>query len=156
MANTYTQINIQSVFAVKGRENILKDHFRDDLFRYISGILRQIGAYPLAVNGWKDHIHIFFELPPTLFLSDIIKKVKASSSKWINENRLVAGHFQWQEGYSAFSYSRNQRHAVIKYIMGQEEHHRVKTFKEEYMNMMKEFEIEYDMKYLFEFFEDLK
>ena len=155
MANTYTQINIQSVFAVKGRENILKENFREDLFRYISGILRQKGTFPLAVNGWKDHVHIFFELPPVLSVSDILREVKASSSKWINENRFVPGRFEWQEGYSAFSYSRSQRDGIIKYIIGQKEHHRTRTFREEYMDLLKEFEMEYDARYLFEFFEEL-
>ena len=155
MANTYTQINIQTVFAVKGRENILKENFRENLFRYISGILRQKGTFPLAVNGWKDHVHIFFELPPVLSVSDLLREVKASSSKWINENHFVPGRFEWQEGYSAFSYSRSQRDGIIKYIIGQQEHHRTKTFREEYLNLLKEFEMEYDARYLFDFFEEL-
>ena len=97
MANTYSQINIHCVFAVKGRENLITKNFRDDLHKYMSVILKKDNAYPLAVGGWKDHVHIFFELLPDLKISDLVRMVKASSSKWINDNSLVAGNFQWQE-----------------------------------------------------------
>ena len=152
MANTYSQLNVQGVFAVKGRENIISKNFRDDLYRYISGILKNDGSYPLAVGGWKDHVHVFFELPVTLSVAKQMQMLKASSSKWINDNRLAKGKFSWQDGYGAFSYSRSQRDTMIKYIMNQEEHHRTKTFREEYMELLKEFEILYDEKYLFEFY----
>ncbi|MBI2619340.1 MAG: IS200/IS605 family transposase [Ignavibacteriales bacterium] len=153
MANTYSQINIHCVFAVKEREKIITKDFRDDLHRYMAGILRNDDAYPLAVGGWQDHVHTFFELPVTRSVSDQMRMLKASSSKWINDNRLVKGKFNWQEGYGAFSHSRSQRDAVIRYIMNQEEHHRVKTFREEYLDFLREFEIPYDEKYLFDFFE---
>ena len=152
MANTYTQISIQAVFAVKGRQNIITKNWRDELHKYISGIIKS-EAKPLAVGGWKDHVHIFFGLPPVICISDFMQKVKANSSKWINEKRFVPGKFQWQSGYGAFSYSKSQRDAVINYIMNQEEHHRTKTFREEYIEMLQKFEIEYDEKYLFEFYE---
>lgn len=152
MANTYSQINIHCVFAVKGRENILTKIIRDNLHKYMSGILRNDDAYPLAVGGWKDHVHVFFELPPNLKIADLMRNLKATSSKWINDNKFVLGRFQWQEGYGAFSYSRSQRNNVIKYIMNQEEHHRERTFKEEYLDLLKKFEIEYKDEYVFEFY----
>ncbi len=153
MANTYTQLNVQTVFAVKGRDNILSSNFRKELFKYISGIIKGLGQFPLAVNGHKDHVHIFFEMNPITSLSDIMEKVKANSSKWINENRFVQGKFEWQRGYGGFTYSRSQRNDVIQYIMNQEKHHGSKSFKEEYLEMLKKFEIEYDDRYIFEFYE---
>ena len=153
MANTYTQLNIHVVFAVKGRENILTAAVRPELFKYISGILTRTNQFSLAVNGYKDHVHIFFELNPVNSLSEIVRIVKANSSKWINENRLISGKFSWQEGYGGFSYSRSQRNDVIKYIMNQEEHHQRKTFREEYLNYLKTAEINYNESYVFEFYE---
>lgn len=153
MANTYTQLNIHVVFAVKGRENILPSEMRQDLFRYISGILTNTNQFSLAVNGYKDHVHVFFEISPTNSVSEIVRIVKANSSKWINENNLIAGKFSWQEGYGGFSYSRSQRDNIIKYIMKQEEHHSQKTFREEYLSLLKTFEINYNEAYIFEFYE---
>ncbi len=150
MANTYTQINLHLVFAVKGRENLLKDSFRENLFKYIHGILNGTEQYSLAVNGYLDHVHAFFEVNPKYSISDIAGIVKANSSKWINENKFVRGKFHWQNGYGAFSYSRSQRNRVIKYIMRQEEHHRMKAFKEEYLLLLEKFQIKYDAKYLFQ------
>jgi len=153
MANTYSQINIHCVFAVKGRENIITKNFREDLHKYMHGILKNDSIYPLAIGGWKDHVHVFFELPPSMKISDIMRDIKAVTSKWINDNKLVRGKFQWQEGYGAFSYSRSQRNDVIQYIINQEEHHRIKTFREEYLDMLRKFEIEYKDEYVFEFYE---
>ena len=153
MANTYTQLNIHVVFAVKGRENILTAAVRPELFKYISGILTRTNQFSLAVNGYKDHVHMFFALNPVNSLSEIVRIVKANSSKWINENRLISGKFSWQEGYGGFSYSRSQRNDVIKYIMNQEEHHQCKTFREEYLNYLKTAEINYNESYVFEFYE---
>jgi len=152
MGNTYTQISIQAIFAVQGRENFITSDWRDNLHRYIAGIIQK-EATSLAVGGWKDHVHIFMDLPPVLSISDMLQLVKANSSKWINTQKFVKGKFQWQEGYSAFSYSRSQRNSVINYIMKQEEHHRRKTFREEYLDMLKKFEVDYNEKYLFEFYE---
>jgi len=123
MANTYTQINIHAVFAVKGRQSFLSEKFSDELFRYMSGILKNINQYSLAVNGYKDHVHLLFELNPPTSLSDIIRLVKTNSSKWLNERNFVQGKFSWQEGYGAFSHSKSQRDDVIKYILNQEKHH---------------------------------
>lgn len=153
MANTYTQINIHSVFSVKGRQNIITRNFRDQLHAYIAGIVNNCGNYSLAVNGYKDHVHAFFELNPSRALSDVIRDVKANSSKWINDNRFVLGHFSWQEGYGAFSYSRSQRDSVIKYIMEQEKHHAGKSFREEYLDLLRKFEIPFEDNYVFEFYD---
>lgn len=153
MANTYTQLNAQAVFAVKGRENILTSDFRPQVFEYMTGILRNINQYPLAVNGYKNHVHIFFELHPTTNLSDVMEIVKANSSKWINSNHFVQGHFEWQRGYSAFTYSRSQRNRVIQYLTNQENHHKTQSFREEYLEMLRKFEMEYDERYIFEFYD---
>ena len=153
MGNTYSQISIQSIFAVKHRKNFITAEWRDDLHRYLSGTITANGAKSLAVGGWKDHVHIFFGMPVTTCIADFMSIVKASSSKWINEKRFVKEKFEWQSGYGAFSYSRSQRDTVIKYIMTQEEHHKIKTFKEEYLKMLSDFEVEYDQKYLFEFYD---
>ena len=146
-------MNVHAVFAVKGREDIITKNFRDELHRYIYGILSNLKQYPLAINGWKDHVHIFFEMAPVSNLSDIIQVVKTNSSKWINENKLVHGKFNWQTGYGGFTYSRSQRDMVINYIINQEKHHSTTTFRQEYIELLKYFEILYDEKYLFEFYE---
>lgn len=154
MANTYTQLNIQAVFTIKGRENFLLTNFQTELFEYISGILRNIGQYPLAVNGTHNHVHIFFELNPSNSIAEILEKVKANSSRWINEKQFVPGKFEWQRGYGGFSYSHSQRNHVIRYIINQKKHHLHKTFKEEYLELLKNFEIEYDENYIFEFYDE--
>jgi len=156
MANTFSKINIHVVFTVSGKENILVKTFRPELFKYIAGILNQSGQYSLAVNGYLDHVHAFFELKPSQCLSDIVREVKASSSKWINDKKLVKGKFAWQEGYGAFSYARSQRDNVINYIINQETHHQKKSFREEYLDLLNKFEVKYDPTYLFEFYDDLK
>ncbi len=153
MANTYSQINIQCVFAVKGRENVIDKNFREELWKYMSGILKNNNAFPLAVGGYTDHVHVFFELPPNLNISDLMRDLKANSSKWINEDKFVKGKFHWQEGYGAFSYSRSQRHQVINYIINQEKHHSKKTFREEYLELLRNFEIEFKEEYVFEFYD---
>ena len=153
MVDTYSQLNVHCIFAVKDRANFITKNFRDELHKYISGILREDGSYPLAVNGWMDHVHVFFELPVTMRVSDQMRMVKASSSKWINENHFVRGKFSWQEGYGAFSYSRSQRNSVIKYIMNQEQHHKTVTFRQEYLDFLKKFQIPFKDQYLFEFYD---
>ncbi|MDA3616164.1 IS200/IS605 family transposase [Polluticaenibacter yanchengensis] len=153
MANTYSQLNIHCVFAVKSRQSFLNKELLISLNKYISGIMKNKRLYPLAVNGWKDHIHIFFELNPNEKISDIIRVIKSQSSKWINDNKFIPGMFNWQEGYGAFSYSRSQRNDVIKYIENQEIHHKGTTFREEYLLLLKKFEIKFDDNYLFEFYD---
>lgn len=152
MANTYSQIYIHVVFATRYRENIISKEWRDDLHRYIAGIITNTGAKSLAVGGWNDHVHLFFGMPPTLLIPELVNRVKANSSKWVNENRLMKGKFRWQSGYGAFSYSKNQRDIIIKYIKNQEEHHRSMSFKEEYVKTLTDFGVDYDARYLFEFY----
>jgi REP element-mobilizing transposase RayT len=151
MANTYTQINIHCVFAVKGRENLLDRAIRDRVHQYISGIIRELDSYPLAVGGWLDHVHVFLELNPNISISQMMQKVKANSTKMINNEKLVLGKFEWQSGYGAFSHSKSQRYDVIKYIMNQELHHSKVKFKDEYLEMLHKFNVDFDEKYLFEF-----
>jgi putative transposase len=153
MANTYTQMNVHAVFSVMGRENLLLDNFRPDIYKYISGTLKNLKQFPLAVNGYKDHVHAFFELHPTTSVSEIMQKVKSTSSKWINEKKFLKGRFSWQSGYVAFTYSRSQRDNVINYIINQEEHHEKRSFKDEYLGLLEKFEIDYKDAYLFEFYD---
>ncbi len=152
MANTYTQLTVQVIFAVRNRQHVITETWRDELHRYISGILTKDGMKSLAVGGWSDHVHILFGIPPTRNLSDVVRVVKTNSSKWVNERGFVDGVFQWQEGYGGFSYSVSQRDAVIKYIMNQEQHHGSLSFRDEYMGLLKDFEVEADSRYLFDFF----
>lgn len=152
MANTYSQISIHAVFAVKGRKNVIDKSWRDDLHRYISQIIANQKGKPLAVGGWLDHVHVFFGLPVNRSLSDFMRAIKASSSKWVNEQKFIPGKFRWQSGYGAFSYSKSQRSTVIQYIMNQEKHHKTASFQEEYLKIMKDFDLEYDSKYLFDFY----
>ncbi|HSH51505.1 MAG TPA: IS200/IS605 family transposase [Bacteroidales bacterium] len=152
MANTYTQLTIHIVFAVKNRENIIKPKYEEELYKYITGIITNKNQKLLAINGVSDHIHILIGLSPSVALSDIVRDIKSNSSKFINEKRCVIGKFQWQEGYGAFSYSRSQRPEIINYIKKQKEHHQKSSFKEEYLNILKKFDVKYDDEYLFDFF----
>jgi len=155
MANTFTQIYIQSVFAVKGRENIISASWKDELYKYIAGIIQNNGHKPLAIGGMPDHIHVFFGMKPIQSISDLMQDIKGSSSKWINEKGFIRGKFQWQEGYGAFSYAHSQLDAVINYINRQEEHHKRKTFKKEYIQLLERFKIQYDLKYILKEVEEL-
>jgi len=149
MPNTFSQIYIQVVFAVKGRENLITNNWEDELHKYICGIVNGNKQKVYAINGMPNHIHILLSIKPDIAISDLMRDIKASSSKWINEKKFVLGKFQWQEGYGAFSYSQSQIDNVIKYIDNQKEHHSKTTFKEEYLELLQKFEIEYDEKYLF-------
>lgn len=151
MANTYTQITIQVVFSPKHRECLLQKKYRPELFKYITGILTNKGHKMLAINGVADHIHMLFGLNPSIALSDIVRDVKNNSSKFINEKKWLPGHFEWQAGYGGFSYSHKERPNVIRYIENQEEHHKTNLFRNEYMQIMNEFEISYSDQYLFDF-----
>ncbi len=153
MANTYSQIHIQAVFAVAGRANLIHSEWKEELFKYISGIFRNQKQKLLAIGGIEDHIHLLFGLRPSMALSDLIRDVKANSSAFVNENHFVRGRFNWQEGYGAFSYSKSQIDIVAKYVLNQEKHHSRQTFKEEYVTLLDRFEVEYDERYLFEWIE---
>ncbi len=153
MAGTYSQIYIQVVFAVKGRENVISRVWKDDLHKYIAGIIKGKDQKSIIVNGMPDHIHAFIGLKPSMSISDLVRDIKNNSGKWINENKLIKGKFAWQEGYGVFSYSHSQIENVYNYISNQEEHHKAKSFREEYVEFMKKFEIEHNEKYLFEWIE---
>jgi REP element-mobilizing transposase RayT len=149
MANTYTQIHIQTVFAIKSKHSLIKHEWKNDLYKYMVGIIQNNSHKVLAINGMPDHVHILIGMRPTQSLSDLMQDVKGGSSKWLNDQRLVNGYFQWQEGYGGFSYSRSHVTNVIAYIRNQEEHHRKKSFLEEYHELLKKFEIDYDERYIF-------
>ena len=153
MAGTFSQIYIQVVFTVKGWENLIGKEWKDELHKYIAGIIKGKEQKPIIVNGMPDHIHAFVGLRPAMAISDLVRDIKNNSSNFINEKRLVKGRFLWQEGYGAFSYSHSHIQNVYDYILNQEEHHRKKTFKEEYIDFLKKFEIDYNEKYLFEWME---
>jgi len=149
MSNTYTQIHIQAIFAVKKRTGLIQKEWKGELYKYITGIIQKNNHKLLAINGVSDHIHIFFGMRPVQSLSDLMQDVKGSSSKWINEKQLIKDRFEWQEGYGAFSYSKSQVSKVIAYIESQEEHHRKMTFLEEYRDFLQKFEVDYDERYIF-------
>jgi REP element-mobilizing transposase RayT len=153
MAGTYSQIYIQVVFAVKGRENMIVKTWRTELHKYISGIITAKGHKAIIVNGVADHVHCFIGLKPVMALSDLVRDIKNNSSKFINDRKLVRGKFQWQEGYGAFSYAHSQVENVYTYILNQEEHHKKKSFKEEYLELLQKFEVVYQPEYLFEWVE---
>lgn len=149
MANTYTQIYIHAVFAVRSRLNLIAATHGEEIHKYITGIVTNLGSKLIAVNTMPDHCHLLVGLKPDLSVSDCIGKVKSGSSGFINKKKFVAGRFEWQEGFGAFSYSRSQLDTIINYIDRQQEHHRKTTFKEEYRALLAEFGIDYDQKYIF-------
>ena len=149
MPNTYTQIYIQVVFAVKGRKNLISEQHREKIEKYICGIISNKKSKPIAIYCNPDHIHILIGLHPTISISDMVRDVKANSSKWINENQLSSVKFNWQNGFGAFTYSNSQIDSVVKYILNQQEHHRKKTFKSEYINLLEKFNVDYKNEYLF-------
>jgi putative transposase len=154
MANTYTQILIQIVFAVQGRRSLISEEIREPLEKYMCGIVSGKKSKPLAVYCNPDHTHILIGLNPSVSISDMARDIKSDSTKWMKENRMVSGNFSWQLGYGAFSHSRSQLDTVVKYILNQPIHHRKTSFKEEYMDLLKQFDIEFEDHYLFEWIED--
>lgn len=150
MANTYTQIYIQVVFSVQGRQSLIQRERKEELYKYISGIVRNKKQKLIAINGMADHVHIFLGMKPDIALSDLVRDIKNNSSKFVNEKRWIRGRFNWQEGFGAFSYGHSQIDAVVKYIQNQERHHAKRTFREEYIEMLKKFNVEYDERYLFQ------
>ncbi len=149
MAGTFSKIYIQIVFAVNGRENLIAQDWKDELHKYIAGIIRKKDQKSIIVNGMPDHIHVFVGLRPAMSIADLTRDIKNNSSNFVNEHKWVKGKFSWQEGYGAFSYSQSQIKTVYNYILNQEAHHKKKTFREEYVDFLKKFEIEYNEKYLF-------
>ncbi|MDG1277824.1 MAG: IS200/IS605 family transposase [Algoriphagus sp.] len=149
MANTYTQIHIQAVFAVQNCQSLISEEWKDQLYRYISGIIQQNGHKLLQINGMPDHIHVLFGMRPIQSMSDLMKQVKQDSSKWINLNKLSTGKFSWQEGYGEFPYSKSQVPRIIHYIQDQQEHHKKQSFSEEYLSLLRIHDIDYDERFLF-------
>jgi REP element-mobilizing transposase RayT len=150
MANTYTQLYIHVVFAVKRRASVLAKSWRDELFQYITGIVKNKGQKLMIVNGVEDHIHILLGIKPDCNLSDLVRDIKANSSRWINEKNLVPGKFEWQNGFGAFSVGASQVNIIMNYIAHQEEHHQTTKFREEYIEFLQAYEVDYKEEYLFE------
>lgn len=151
MPNTYTQIYIQVVFAVNGRQSLITPIFKETLFKYIGGIMRNAGQKLIAINGMSDHVHILIGMKPTIALSAFVKDIKVASSRLINDKGWVRGHFSWQEGFGAFSYSQSHVSKVARYIENQERRHARQSFREEYLGILNNFQIEHDERYLFKF-----
>lgn len=149
MANTYSQIFIQVVFAVKDRQNLIPDDHKEELYKYITGIIKNNNQKLLAINGMPDHIHILVGIKPSISISDLVRDIKANSSRFINEQGWSKFRFNWQEGFGAFSYGKSQVDNVIKYIQNQEKHHETTTFRKEYKEFLKKFDVSFDEKYIF-------
>lgn len=153
MPNTYTQIHIHLIFAVKGRKNLIYENHRIELEKYICGIVSNKNCKTLAIYCNPDHIHILIGLNPTVSLSELARDIKANSSRFINEKIWMPIRFNWQEGFSAFSYSKSQDEKVIKYILNQPKHHKISSFRNEYLSILDKFDVKFDKKYLFEFYD---
>lgn len=155
MPDTYSQIYIQLVFATKGREIKVMENVRDEIEKYITGIFRNKEQQIIAIYLNPDHIHIFFSYKNLkMCIPDLVRVVKVESTNFINEKKLVVGKFQWQEGYGAFSYAKSQKDAVSKYILNQKEHHSRRNFRDEYLELLEKFEIEFKNEYLFQFYDN--
>ena len=149
MANTYSQLYIQIVFAVKGRQNLISENKKDEIYKYITGIITNKKQKLIAINGMPDHIHILVGIKPDISLTDLVRGIKSSSSKFINEQKWINGKFEWQTGFGSFSYGHSLLTNVIKYIENQEEHHKTRTFIEEYKAFLKLFNIDFKNEYVF-------
>jgi putative transposase len=153
MANTYSQIYIQVVFAVQGRQSLIQPPYKEEIHKYISGIIRNKKQKLITINGMPDHLHMLIGLKPDLALSDLVRDVKSDSSVFINEKKWFRGKFSWQQGFGAFSYGHSQLDSVVRYIQNQEHHHRRRSFKQEYLGLLRKFCIEFKEPYLFEWIE---
>jgi len=150
MADTYSQIYIQVVFAVKHRNALIQSACEDELYKYISGIARNKKQKLISINGMPDHVHLLLGMRPTCCLSDLVREIKKSSNEFVNEKKFSRSKFEWQSGFGAFSYGHSQLDKVIAYIAGQKEHHKKQTFKQEYLGLLKKFNIEHQEQYLFD------
>lgn len=149
MPNTYTQVHIHFIFSVKYRNGIIQSSWKDELYKYIAGIVHKNNHKLICINGMPDHLHILIGMRPSQSMSDLLQDIKGNSSKWINEKKFLKTKFEWQEGYGAFSYSKSQIQDVIAYIENQEQHHKKRTFREEYLEFLQKFGVEYDERYIF-------
>ena len=153
MPGTFSQVYIQVVFAVQGRMNLIQNSWKDELHKYMCGIIREKDQKPIIVNGMPDHIHVFIGLRPSMAISDIVRDIKNNSTNFINKRKFLNCKFSWQEGYGAFSYSHSHIDRVVKYILNQEKHHARKTFRQEYYQLLDRFQIPYEETFVFDFFE---
>ena len=153
MANTYTQLYVQFVFTVKGHQNLIKERFRDELEKVMCGIITNQKCKTYAIYCNPDHTHLFAGMHPTISPAKLMEQVKSGSSNWINSKKYIQGKFLWQDGYGAFTYSKSHIDNVVKYILNQSEHHKKHSFRDEYLLFLEKFEIDYDPKYLFEWYE---
>ncbi len=151
MANTYTQCYFHLVFAVKNRESLINNKWKKEMEMYITGIIRNYGHKMIAIGSMPDHLHILVGYNVNQLIPELVEKIKTSTNNWIREKRMSKFRFEWQKGYGAFTHSRDQIDIIVKYIISQEEHHRNRHFKEEYLEILNRNNIEYDPKYLFEF-----
>ena len=149
MANTFTQIYIQTVFTVQNKLSLVRPEWKEELYKYITGIVQNNGHKMIAINGMPDHLHLFIGMKPNQSLSDLMQDVKGGSSKWVNEKGFVKGRFKWQAGFGGFSYSISQIDAVVWYINNQVKHHKTKSFIEEYLAFLKKFQVPFDERYIF-------
>lgn len=149
MANTYTQLHVHFVFAVKYRTAVIHPEWNEQLHKYITGIVKNNGHKMIAVNSVEDHMHLFAGINPNQSISGLMQLVKGDSSEFINDHRFTKTKFRWQSGYGAFSQSHSQIDAVVKYIMNQQEHHKKRSFKDEYLKMLSDFGVDYNEKYIF-------
>jgi REP element-mobilizing transposase RayT len=150
MANTYHQIYLRIVFAAKYRKAVLEKSWRKQVFAVMGNLINETGCKTLNINGVEDHVHCFVGLKPVVSISELMKTVKGKSSKYINDHSLTPEHFEWQVGYGVFSYHQSMVETIYNYVAIQEEHHKIQTFSEEYLGLLKEFQVEYDEQYLFQ------
>ena len=153
MPNTYSQIHVQIVLAVANRDYAIRKSSKDQVEKYISGVINGMQQKLLAISCMPDHAHFLVGLRPSCRISDLVREVKKASTKYINDNRLVMGRFAWQEGFGAFSYSKTEVPDVAHYIKNQEEHHKKDSFQKEYMRILQKTDVDYDPRYLFTFWE---
>jgi len=153
MANTFSQIYIQTVFAVSERQSLIQPDFKEELYKYITGIVKNQGQKLISINGMSDHVHILIGLRPAMALADLVKEIKSDSTNFINKKKWVHGRFSWQEGYGAFSYGHSQLDTIIRYIQNQEKHHSRRSFRDEYLSLLRKFDIGFEEKYVFKFIE---
>ena len=149
MANTYTQLYFHVVFAVKGRQNLISKSWQSELYKYIAGIIKNQDQKLMIINGISDHVHILIGTKPNCNLSTLVKDIKSNSSKWVNEQKLLVGKFEWQIGFGAFTIGQSQLSTTINYIKEQETHHKIKLFREEYIDFLKAYKIEFNNDYIF-------
>jgi putative transposase len=153
MPNTFSQIYLQFVFAVRGRQSLIPKQHKEELHKYMTALVQARKAKMLAIYCMPDHIHLFVGFKPSVLISDFVKEIKVQSNEFIKEKKWIKCNFSWQEGYGVFSYGHSQIHRVCKYVLNQEAHHKKKTFKEEYLEFLEKFSIPFEEKYLFEWIE---